>query len=348
LATQRAKAVKSIMVDSLRVDASLIQISTDHDKTELHIKRTSVNPKEQKMINEENRRVEFYLDPEEYKKILFGPWKIPTLRTISDSIIFSVEFESPAGVNKWGVKIMDRFKKLVISLTETSRITKTRVSCRIPWHAKNEYGKIVPLNAAYYYLLEIEDAVGRKFETRLDSFYIKTRATIIKEEIFAIAEFNTAKPIYNFYWERLGDVADSLRNNPDLRVRFEGHTCIIGSPSHNDKLSCERSDTLTNAFIDTLQRRESQSDIARVDVNVNARCKNCGFESGLGSGFDEPLTIQIPSSKLFELRIPTPFGLDVQFTIPFHDFKEVLFGDNGTPLGRNLNRRIMICLYKIE
>jgi OmpA-OmpF porin, OOP family len=49
--------------------------------------------------------------------------------------------------------------------------------------------------------------------------------------------------------QTLQDVATTLRDNPDLRVRIEGHTDSVGSPQYNVGLSQRRADSVRDFLV---------------------------------------------------------------------------------------------------
>ena len=164
----------------------------------------------------------------------------------------------------------------------------------------------------YQYALILTDSLGRTFSTLSDSIYIKEKQTIRKREVFGAAKFAQVEPVYQFYWDRLMDVAKELIENPSMRIRFEGHACAIGSDAVNQRLSNRRANRFTQAFKNRVRRAypaQYQSILKRIDPST-------------GFGEKEPLRIKLRNQS------------------------ESLLGDNNTPVGRYLNRRIMVLLYR--
>ena len=144
--------------------------------------------------------------------------------------------------------------------------------------------------------------------------------SIIRQEIFCLAVFDTTTPIYDFYWKKLSSVADTLCKNDSLRVRFSGHCCIIGDWTNegwdrNNKLACERAQKLTTAFNDTLTNRSKRMTCNQSGVLERVDKFEC----------DEPRR---------PLKIPIRKGVTL------------FLGKNEKPIGRNWNRRVMITIEK--
>jgi outer membrane protein OmpA-like peptidoglycan-associated protein len=96
-----------------------------------------------------------------------------------------------------------------------------------------------------------------------------------------------------------------------MRVRFEGHACVIGPTEINRRLSRQRARRFSDAFLARLRE-------AYPDEYEQVRRR---VEDPVGFGESEPLTIRIKGEG------------------------KVLLGDNSHPAGRYLNRRIMVLLY---
>jgi outer membrane protein OmpA-like peptidoglycan-associated protein len=130
--------------------------------------------------------------------------------------------------------------------------------------------------------------------------------------MFGAAKFAEVEPIYQFYWDRLMDLGEELVQNPEMRVRFEGHACAIGSDAVNQRLSLGRAEAFTNAFKERLRRAYP------------------GLYEDIWSRIDQPVG----------------YGENVPLDIRVRGQGDLLLGDNETPVGRYLNRRIMVLLYK--
>jgi len=161
-------------------------------------------------------------------------------------------------------------------------------------------------------MLVLEDTLGRSFMTFADSLYLKEKVTIRRREMFGAAQFAKAEPVYQFYWDRLMDVARELIENPDMRLQFEGHACSIGSFDVNERLSHQRAWLFTNTFLERLRKT--------FPAQYNDVAARLASPSGFGEM--EPLRLKLRGQP------------------------EVLLGDNEHPVGRYMNRRIMVLLIQ--
>jgi VWFA-related protein len=318
LAMQRANNVKDKLLE-LGVPEEKLEVSTTHDVRTPHIDapaRVFAG-----MIQEENRRVEFCIEEEnrelkdEYEEIIFGPIRVPVTETFTEDVLFDCRLRSSYMFKKWRLEITDkRDGNIIRILTDTALVRGDSLWGLILWNGRDDRNELVELDKQYFYKIVVGGIIGPETATRLDSFYLKRMETIKEDRIFALAEFDTTEPIFDFYWKRLSYVVDTLLAHPDLRVRFEGHTCIIGDSAYNVNLSCLRAYDLHNAFIDTIKNR-------------------------------------IPCDIYYDLkdRVDKPkfFGATRPFTValPCCDKGKLVLGNNHIPQGRNLNRRIEIIIY---
>ena len=108
------------------------------------------------------------------------------------------------------------------------------------------------------------------------------------------------------------DVAKDMIENPDMLLRFEGHACAIGSTSVNERLSKQRAESFTQAFL---------SRVLKTYPNYYADIKK-------------------------RVAPPIGFGEREPFKVRLRGGAEITLGDNQTPTGRYLNRRIAVLLYR--
>ena len=97
-------------------------------------------------------------------------------------------------------------------------------------------------------------------------------------------------------------------------MKFVGHGCAIGPEKVNQTLSEERARYFHDKFLIDVKKR--YPDLYNEIVNR--------IDPPIGLGENEPLSFKS------------------------YDGKELLLGDNETPIGRQLNRRVMICFYTPE
>jgi hypothetical protein len=180
------------------------------------------------------------------------------------------------------------------------------------WKGTDRNKVVVPRNRWYRYSLALTDTLGRLFRMLPDSIYLQEKRTIEKQQIFGAAKFARVEPVYAFYWDRVMSVADEMVKNPSMKLRFEGHACAIGPDQVNDRLSLQRAVDFTAKFLERVKKTypHSYEDIRKRTAQP------------LGMGEKDPFVIQLRGGK------------------------EVLLGDNQSPTGRYMNRRIAVLLYR--
>jgi outer membrane protein OmpA-like peptidoglycan-associated protein len=307
LAIKRAMAVKSLLTNLFNINESILKIDKEHNLSKQRINVISSKKKETKWINEENRRVEFITDTS-IEKDLFGPIEINVKKNSIDMTLLLENQMKNYGEN-YCLTIFNLKGDTIITLN----VSKNK---KVFWDGFDKINKPVSLNTVYYYKL-----TNKKNPTPKKSFYLKQTGSILKEEIYSLAEFDTTKPPYNFYWEKLPSIANFLYSDTSLKAQFIGHCCEIGGTEYNCNLSIKRAKILTKEFQTTIQDSSNQ-DCFDKDYNI----KNDRYIlPPEGEGEHSSFKINLPIAN-----------------------KSVLFylGNNNKPLGRNLNRRVMITIVR--
>ena len=306
LADERAESVKRRLVD-LGVPASQIVVVRDHPGKVLGRRRMPADSLDAKWIMEQNRVVALSVSQQADELKIFKPHRVAVDTTIRDGATFHIDVRSPAGIDEWSLMIEPRS----VEMTEGGLVSEDRLSGDLFWDGTDQNDVPVPRNREYGYTLVLTDTLGRSFRTRMDSLYLEEKRTIRRREVFGAAKFAQSEPVYQFYWDRLMDVARELVENPTMRLRFEGHACVIGPEHVNDRLSYQRAQGFTRTFVERLQRaypNTYRTILERIDPPV-------------GFGEKEPLWVKLKNRG------------------------KVMLGDNDSPVGRYLNRRIMVLLY---
>ncbi len=306
LADQRAENVRQELLD-LGVPRSQLDVVSNHPLKVLGQGRRPPDPQDAEWAAQQNRVVTFSVDrPDEYT--IFGPHRVAVDTTVRNGVGFAVNVHSPGGIETWRVN----GESSDIHVQTDELVNGQELRGDISWHATNSSGRPLPRDRWHDYALVLTDQLDRTFRTRPDSIYLDEVITVRRREIFGSAKFNQTEPVYQFYWDRLMDLADELAENPNMRVRFEGHACAIGSDAVNERLSLQRARRFSNAFRDRIRAvypDQYQSILRRVSEPA-------------GFGEKEPLTVKLKGRS------------------------ELLLGDNSSPIGRYYNRRIMVLLFK--
>jgi len=305
LADKRAEAVRSQLI-LMGVNPSQIRISKNHRDKVLGRRRMPADKQDAIWIMEQYRKVSFSV-PQKDEYALFGPITVAVDTTIRQSIPFDIRVLSPGGLSTWRIN----GAKSLLTLHSKRCVKNDSISGIIQWDGSSHSGSLVPRDKWIEYSLILTDSLDRVFRTHVDSIYLKEKQTIRRREIFGAAKFAKTEPVYKFYWDRLMEIGKELVENSSMRVRFEGHACAVGPENVNQKLSLNRALRFTEAFKVRLKKYypgSYSSVVSRIDKPV-------------GFGESEPLKVKLKNKGL------------------------VVLGNNYSPTGRYLNRRIMVLLY---
>jgi outer membrane protein OmpA-like peptidoglycan-associated protein len=307
LADQRAENVR-MQLQRLEVPPSQIVVVKDHPDKVLGRRPMPADPQDAQWLMEQNRVVTFRV-AQENELTIFGPHKVDVETTIRDSVAFRVDIVSPGETRTWRIRGEPRS----IDSKDLPFAQGVNLSGTLIWNGMDMFDLLVPRNQWYRYQLTLVDTLKRSFQTRPDSVFLLERRTIRRHEVFGAAKFAQTQPVYQFYWDRLMDIAREVVENKKLRVRFEGHACAVGPDGVNQRLSLQRAQSFTEAFKERL--KAAYPDQYR---EVLTR-----IEAPVGYGEKVPMKVRLRANR-----------------------EEVLLGDNESPVGRYLNRRIMVALFK--
>lgn len=321
LKIDRANAVRN-MFASYDVDETQLKVVSQAKLNRKRAYRKPADKTDEQRIQEENRFVELTVQ-HSIESQIFAPIEIPVPEIIPirkdnpDIPKFRVNVIVPAGIKSWHLIIKNE-DEIIKSITNQNFIRNNTIQGATLWRGRNNAGKLVDLDRQFQCYIEVVDGQNRSFKTETKKFFVREKVTILKEQIFALFYFAKAIPTFEFYRDRLIPIAEEfVKYNDDVRIRFEGHTCSIGSEKENLKLSLARARELTSGFLRILKKK-SQNDPA----NYNYSKLSKRVDSAVGFGESEPLILNIPGEG------------------------EKLFGNNNSPTGRNLNRRVMILFYR--
>lgn len=306
LAEARAEAVRSIL-EGFGIPADRLEIVKEHPNKILGRRTMPANPQDAEWVMQQNRVVSFSVQKEK-EEALFQPYRFAVDTTMRDSVQFQISVVSPAGINQWDLKSASS----ILDVNKRGTALEENHSGNFSWKGTDQGKVVVASNRWVPYALILTDTLGRSFSTDFNYIYIQEKRTVRRQELFGAAKFAQVEPVFAFYWDRVLEVTREMVQDPDLKLRFEGHACAIGPDMVNNKLSLERAKAFAQAFLDRAKKAyplEYQSIAKRIAAPI-------------GFGEKEPLAVNIKNSG------------------------EVLLGDNQSPIGRYLNRRIAILLYR--
>jgi len=274
-------------------------------------KRLSKNPLYRRWILQERRYVNVYTVDETAEKILFGPLQ----RIYNDSLKNDVQFHS----NIAGIVPLHNG---MIRMTTTERgdsvqlqhdLHGARFKTDIAWQlCENQAEWQRWLEQPAQYTLFLTDSLNRQFRTPEKSVYLKSQIVSSEQKYFVIAKFDSAKSYYNFYWENLLYKLQAVLNDRSKRIHFTGHGCAIGPDEVNMKLSRRRANEFQHEFL-----KEVAAKYPDFYKQIKERID---FPEGVGES--EPFSVELTKGE------------------------EIVPGDNEQPLGRLLNRRVLIDFYE--
>jgi outer membrane protein OmpA-like peptidoglycan-associated protein len=321
LALERMQQVYAILVDSLGVPSRQVGLLKDYDATKRRLERTP-----EPMVNAENRRVEILFDsdkPDEMFK-LFGPLEIIGTPRISDGLVFHSRLKAFIDVTCWQllIEFQDEMERQVIfrtsfridAITNPIDMIDTTV-----WIGRNNENSQIQLNRSYYYLIKVQDRLGREFTTIPQKFYLKCDFVENQQLQVHLNQFDSVNEFFLFGDKRLMQLADSLCKSPSMKIKFSGYACEIGTPDYNLNLAYERAKESRSRFLEILEKKNRQTYSTKVQQVDTLRIKD-----------------NYPGSYAEPIKYYNPCTL-----------KEYIFPlDNA--YGRNLSRRVDIVLYSEE
>ncbi|KAA3609245.1 MAG: hypothetical protein DWQ05_22390 [Calditrichaeota bacterium] len=164
------------------------------------------------------------------------------------------------------------------------------------------------------YSISVDDSLGRRFHTKDQRFFLADEAHLREQRFSWPLKFAGTEPFYDFYWIRLFKQINRMLQDNTMRMRFIGHACAVGPENVNLRLSRKRATVFRERF---LKKVNSQHPGAYNQVFQR-------LDKAVGFGEEHPLGVVRTTGDFF------------------------LIGDNDSPLGRKLNRRIEISFYSLE
>ncbi|MBN2010421.1 PorV/PorQ family protein [candidate division KSB1 bacterium] len=309
IANERAEAVSTVL-QVLGVSEHQISIKPG---VVLVQRRVPNSPLDAKWIFEERRRVDITTD-EQYEEQLFAPLESRYLERLSAPVIFKSSIKCSVPIAS--TSILWHCDAGTDSIDIAPWITPRNIITNIEWEAdySQEYIEQNWLNRYFDYTLLLTDSLNRKFRVPARHAFAENEMLQLERMYYVIAQFAQARPFYEFYWDNLLQRLPILVGDEKKRIKFIGHGCAIGSDAINSWLSEARADTFQTIFLNDIKNKYPE-----LYETVLSR-----MDRAIGLGENDPI------------RFKTPQGVDV------------LLGDNNEPIGRQLNRRVMVFFYTID
>ncbi|MBN1154741.1 PorV/PorQ family protein [candidate division KSB1 bacterium] len=229
---------------------------------------------------------------------------------------------------------------------------------KVAWnHRKN--GGEQWLGRLVDYQVFMTDTLGREFKTRPRKVKMGTIRVNLPSTV-GLAEFNNPIPYPVIPWGSLFEQLKLLlSHSKNLRIRFIGHACGIPPSQVNRLYSRKRAETFKEIFLEELDKR-----IVKDPELEQILAKQVDHRGTIGRSAEKPFEIMIDqdtfyndtmnfnTQKYFNTRkvslVNEKSGNLQPFNFEKNNGNLHLIGDNDSPNGRQLNRRIEIQVYSID
>jgi len=336
LSLLRAQKVKEKLVE-YGARQSQILVLQNHIDTEPRVERTStiIDPIDLEMVNEENRRVEIGLPDDlptlkkvEYEKRFFAPRIIMRKKNeiLSEKIQFNCLLHSSIPLQNLTILINEYHEDpfpIKVMIVDTIPEDKT-MKFTLEWAGIKDNGQMIAFNKTFYFTAFAVDTAGKLYDIPMQDFYVGREVIVKEKRIFALAKFNKVAPLHQFYLEQLDQVEDMMKKDRMIKIRFYGHTDVIGTEERNNILSADRAMELSSWLAKIIDFDYRLTDSLKTEL----KCR-----------IDNPFSATSPD-------IDQKFRFGKGETSPLIA-KNIEYGNNNTPQGRTLNRRVDIEIYRM-
>ena len=309
LANRRSEAVRDSML-LLGVEASQISIIPGEMLAKRYI---PAKAEDARWVFQERRYVRIIAD-DKAQAVLFQPIPfrdtehlvlpvnyLAIIRGYTPVSTASLVLSNPTVIDTFSVK--DYFQRGDLKGTLEWKISEEKYPDILIWLEKSSDYSII-----------LKDSLGREFKSKPRTVYLRKKTYIQEHTIAFPLKFDSADPLYNFYWANIFRFIRNIITEPTYRFRFFGHACAIGAEWYNLRLSHERSKAFHQGFLDyTFKNYPELYDRVKRQT-----------DRPQGFGETRPASIMRSTGEI------------------------TLIGDNSTPTGRKLNRRIEINFFSTE
>ncbi|HDP99890.1 MAG TPA: PorV/PorQ family protein [bacterium] len=278
------------------------QITILQEKT-LPRRRTPAKPQDARWVFEERRLVQIYTTPAA-EFALFQPVREVHQEKKNQPVQFSLHIQSAIPTVFAAANFAASRKQISLPVDVASHLNLTEApNWKIEDSAVEQW-----LHQPTSYQITLKDSLDRTFKTKPKTTWLTESSRHLSHRIVLPMTFAKTDPLYDFYWSLILKEAQDRLNNPDWRFRFTGHACAVGSDAINQRLSVQRVNRFDNRF-----RQYIKSHHADIFQQLSQR-----LDSAQGFGESQPLSALLASGE------------------------HALIGDNHSPIGRTLNRRIEV------
>jgi len=309
LANRRTNAVCDTLL-SLGVKRSQINILPG---LSLPARRLPKNKEDAQWLLQERRRVDLTIGNSAEEE-LFGPLQTFYNERLELAINFNSNIAGAVPLDKGTIFL--KTASVSDSLNMKNFLNGPNLARNIDWKLDQDvkFSDIDTTGKNGVYSVLLTDSLNRSFKIKPRDVHLNTEMSKPRRMYFVLAEFGLARPFYNFYWSNLLDRIPFLLEGENKRIRFIGHGCSIGPDYINERLSEKRAHVFNNKFL---------KDVNKKYPHLYDTIKQ-KMDAPEGLGETEPLLFRS------------------------FDGRTILLGDNNTPMGRQLNRRVMVLFYTKE
>ena len=164
------------------------------------------------------------------------------------------------------------------------------------------------------YSFAISDSLDREFRlppSETNVVRLDEAVTGNEKYFVVIAKFGITKSYYDFYWQDVKEQVEAAIDDTTKKIQFIGHGCSIGSEQLNMDLSKRRARVFRDKLLEEVRAKDPEL-AAKIEHKITHT---------IGKGESSPLAFKINKNT------------------------KVVIGDNATPLGRLMNRRIVVNIY---
>lgn len=274
---------------------------------------TPRNPEDARWVFEERRYVRIYAQPGA-ESTLFQPMKFTDVEPLSVPVTFLTDLHSAVGLRVSKVVLKDSWQTDTLDLASFNRNGRFFgiVGWRYPLPERLQEQDWS--DRMVHYQVVLVDSLGRRFSSPPDSLFLTANSVLRDEKYAWPLKFAQTDPLYDFYWNKLFSHVTRMLEDRGMRMRFVGHACAVGPVDVNQRLSERRAERFQSRFLEYV----------RTNYPASYRTIVERLDPPIGRGENVPLNIQHTSGRV------------------------IILGDNNSPLGRKLNRRIEIDFYSPE
>lgn len=306
LADQRAAAVRDTLIN-LGVEPGQMQIMPGIKLPPRNRPNTTIDGR---WLLAERRRVDITTNVS-HEEALFKPEQTTFVEKTDVPVPFVADILGAAPFNQVDIHLVGQ--GVADSLRRGIFAEKIIFSENVNWAPAPGDADVLArwLEHGASYALVLHDSLGREFKTHPKKTWLQTRIIGRERRYYILANFAKASAFYEFYWTNLIQATPVFLQDPKVRICFGGHGCAIGTDAINNTLSKQRSDAFQKNFLQAILQEYPQiySEITR------------RTDPTRGFGESQPLEFKNPSGQV------------------------ICLGENQLPLGRQLNRRVMVLFY---